>query len=772
MFIREKTTKNKATGTKYIKHQLVRSYREGDKVRQEIVMDLGRLEIDPKDYKKLAQILTMRLAGSESLFEGDLELKSIADKVLSSFSVTQTLRSDREVITKDAEFLNVNTSSLEASDIRRLGPELIASSFYDRLKIKEQLLRCGLSEKETAIAKAVICARLVAPSSDLETHRFLKEDSALYELVDQDLSNIGKDAIYEIADAIYEAKDSIEMALIKAENELYPTNKRLFLFDLTNAYFEGRTLGNDLAQYGHSKEKRFDCTLVSLALLVDDRGLPIYSHIYPGNQSEPETLGDVLSSISSHLRQGLFSEDLPTVIMDRGIATYDNIALIESYGLSYLVITRANAARHYLAELRQGKDTFLEIKNSSNESIYIKELGDDLGVELDDKGEAAEAGAEMDGKVGVAEGEVAEVEVAESGAEGEVAESGGHLGAEVDSEQIVVHLQGIESMGIESMGIESMGIESMGIESMRVDFIDAGSLSAHPQANHSLGGESLGIDSMDTAPQVGGPQAKHSQSNEPQANHSNRAQPYASDSMDNKIKQILCISERRRDKEEAIARGMQTKFQSAFDKLADSVKRGQYSNATTVASRIGKLKQEHRSIARRYEIDTITGDDQKVKELVLTEKPKVKEAAETLYGAYVIETNRNDLEPEEIWKLYMTLTKVEDAFKALKSNLGMRPIYHQLASRTAAHLFISVVAYHLYGAIALSLSQAGDKRSVHSILAQVSTHSRLNVTMLDDNKRLHNLRISSTPNSTQKEIYSILGVVDTLARTKKVIAQL
>ncbi|KJF18222.1 hypothetical protein [Acidithrix ferrooxidans] len=169
MFIREKTTKNKATGTKYIKHQLVRSYREGDKVRQEIVMDLGRLEIDPKDYKKLAQILTMRLAGSESLFEGDLELKSIADKVLSSFSVTQTLRSDREVITKDAEFLNVNTSSLEASDIRRLGPELIASSFYDRLKIKEQLLRCGLSEKETAIAKAVICARLVAPSSDLET---------------------------------------------------------------------------------------------------------------------------------------------------------------------------------------------------------------------------------------------------------------------------------------------------------------------------------------------------------------------------------------------------------------------------------------------------------------------------------------------------------------------------------------------------------------------------------------------------------------------------
>ncbi len=92
--------------------------------------------------------------------------------------------------------------------------------------------------------------------------------------------------------------------------------------------------------------------MVSLALLVDDRGLPIYSRIYPGNQPEPETLADVLVSISDHLEQGLFTSNLPTVVMDRGIATRDNIELIESFGLSDLVITRSNVARHYLTELR------------------------------------------------------------------------------------------------------------------------------------------------------------------------------------------------------------------------------------------------------------------------------------------------------------------------------------------------------------------------------------------------------------------------------------
>ena len=155
----------------------------------------------------------------------------------------------------------------------------------------------------------------------------------------------------------------------------YP-GARLFLFDLTNAFFEGRAFGNDLAHFGHSKEKRYNCTLVSLAPLVDDRGLPIYSRIFPGNQSEPETLDDVLKSIKDLLRLGLFREDLPGVVMDKGIATKNNVALVQSYGMPYLVIERSDSAKKYLDSFKEARESFVPVTSSADETIYLKDASD------------------------------------------------------------------------------------------------------------------------------------------------------------------------------------------------------------------------------------------------------------------------------------------------------------------------------------------------------------------------------------------------------------
>jgi hypothetical protein len=375
MFIREKTTKNRSTGISYTKHQLVRSVRDGSSVRQEIVMELGKLDIDRSQWKRLAHTLSMRLSGSDSLFESDDEIKEIADQAIINYFSVQGSKSERTEILESGEFTNVDLSSVSASEVKSLGPELLATSFYDRLGIGEILTGCGFDGKEQALAKAVICSRLITPGSDLATWRYLGSATALPELIDDSIANISKDPVYLIADALYENKDAIESALVKREAELYP-GARLFLFDLTNAYFEGRTLNNDLAYYGHSKEKRYDCTLVSLALLVDDRGMPIYSRIYPGNQSEPETLSDVLESIKDLLKLGLFREDSPTVVMDRGIATKDNIELVQSYGLPYLVIERSDKAKKYLDEFKKDRNSFSEITNSSDETIYLKDASD------------------------------------------------------------------------------------------------------------------------------------------------------------------------------------------------------------------------------------------------------------------------------------------------------------------------------------------------------------------------------------------------------------
>ena len=615
MFIREKTTKNRSTGTSYTKHQLVRSVRDGSSVRQEIVMELGKLDLDRSQWKRLAHTLSMRLSGTDSLFESDDKIREIADEAITNYLFVQGSKSEKAEIIESGDFQSVDLSSLSASEVKSLGPELLATSFYDRLGMGKVLIECGFTEKEEALAKAVICSRLIEPGSDLSTWRYLGSNTALPELIDDSIASVPKDPVYDIADALYENKDAIESSLVKRETELYP-GARLFLFDLTNAYFEGRELGNGLAHYGHSKEKRYDCTLVSLALLVDDRGLPIYSKIYPGNQSEPETLRDVLDSIKDLLKLGLFTEDSPTVVMDKGIATRDNIELVESYGLPYLVITRSDKAKKYLDEFKEDRSSFVPITNANDETIYLK------------------------------------------------------------------------------------------------------------------------------------------------------------DASDADINRVLCVSERRGKKEQAISDQRTARFISDVERLAKSLRAGTYVKPKTIERRIGRLCNIHRSISRQYSIEVVTDENNKAIDVILREKQDRIDESKTLYGAYVIETNRKDLESEEIWHLYMTLTKVEGAFRALKSDLGLRPIYHQLARRTAAHLFISVLAYHLYSAITLTLSEAGDTRSISTVLTQLKTHSRLTVMLTDKKAQVHHLRISSSPDPVQRKIYEILKVKDPLKRQKKIVAQL
>ena len=615
MFIREKTTKNRSTGTSYTKHQLVRSVRDGSSVRQEIVMELGKLDLDRSQWKRLAHTLSMRLSGTDSLFESDDKIREIADEAITNYLFVQGSKSEKAEIIESGDFQSVDLSSLSASEVKSLGPELLATSFYDRLGMGKVLIECGFTEKEEALAKAVICSRLIEPGSDLSTWRYLGSNTALPELIDDSIASVPKDPVYDIADALYENKDAIESSLVKRETELYP-GARLFLFDLTNAYFEGRELGNGLAHYGHSKEKRYDCTLVSLALLVDDRGLPIYSKIYPGNQSEPETLRDVLDSIKDLLKLGLFTEDSPTVVMDKGIATRDNIELVESYGLPYLVITRSDKAKKYLDEFKEDRSSFVPITNASDETIYLK------------------------------------------------------------------------------------------------------------------------------------------------------------DASDADINRVLCVSERRGIKEQAISDQRTARFISDVERLAKSLRAGTYVKPKTIERRIGRLCNIHRSISRQYSIEVVTDENNKAIDVILREKQDRIDESKTLYGAYVIETNRKDLESEEIWHLYMTLTKVEGAFRTLKSDLGLRPIYHQLPRRTAAHLFISVLAYHLYSAITLTLSEAGDTRSISTVLTQLKTHSRLTVMVTHNKAQVHHLRISSSPDPAQRKIYEILGVKDPLKRQKKIVAQL
>ena len=341
MYIRECVTTNKVTKTKYVTHRLVEAYRvtEGSiaKVRQRIIMHLGTLELPKSDWPKLAKILEARLAGQNSLFEDDTQMATAADKAMDYYSFVQQRDEEKSARKQKQTICAIDLESVEHTMNRSLGPELVVHAFWERLGFDQLLQTCGLSSAEQSWAQAVVLGRLIQPASERQTDYWLKKKTSLLEMLEVDLSDTGKNAIYEIGDTLLSHKKQLEKELRKREEALFPQEHSLFLYDLTNTYFEGGASKNTSAHRGHSKEKRSDCPLVTLALVVDGRGFPIFSQIYKGNQSEPETLEEILKRLYVE-DETLFMETLPTIVMDRGIATKNNLELLKEKNPDMIIL--------------------------------------------------------------------------------------------------------------------------------------------------------------------------------------------------------------------------------------------------------------------------------------------------------------------------------------------------------------------------------------------------------------------------------------------------
>lgn len=126
---------------------------------------------------------------------------------------------------------------------------------------------------------------------------------------------------------------------------------------------------------------------------------------------------------------------------------------------------------------------------------------------------------------------------------------------------------------------------------------------------------------------------------------------------------------------------------------------------------------------------------------------------------------------KEIWGLYTTLVRVEEAFRDLKTDLGLRPVHHQLEKRTEAHLFISVLAYHLLISIERELRRQGDHRRWGTLRDELSTHQRTTVIMTDADDQIHHIRVSGIPESEHTQIYRLLKVKDPLKREHQLIGK-
>ena len=131
---------------------------------------------------------------------------------------------------------------------------------------------------------------------------------------------------------------------------------------------------------------------------------------------------------------------------------------------------------------------------------------------------------------------------------------------------------------------------------------------------------------------------------------------------------------------------------------------------------------------------------------------------DTYPGVYCLRTNQSDWDETTLWKTYTMLTDLEAVFRSLKSELGLRPIYHQIADRVSGHLFITVLAYHLVHMIRYRLKQADIHSCWVTLRDILLPHCRVTASMRCENGNAVHVRKSTRPEPQQQEIYSVLGV--------------
>jgi transposase len=165
---------------------------------------------------------------------------------------------------------------------------------------------------QTAIALGSIIARATFPASERATHSRLIHQSGLGELLDIDFSSTSLNQFYEISDQLLRHKKELEQHVMMRQKQLHQYTNTILLFDLTNTYLEGQAKGVAKAQFGVSKEKRSDCRLITLGLVLNQQGFLSRSEFLPGNVSEPKSLKDAIEALSS-------TEDLfkPTIISEK-----------------------------------------------------------------------------------------------------------------------------------------------------------------------------------------------------------------------------------------------------------------------------------------------------------------------------------------------------------------------------------------------------------------------------------------------------------------------
>ena len=339
MFIKSAPKKDKETGKVYSYYRLCMSYRLGNKVRHRGILSLGDLnELSHyQDYKDLADRIDQLISGNTSLFEC---ANPVVERLAQGFYkqiIEKKLIDQAPEREEEKTFHTVDLASLAIENAREIGGESLCKQALDQLDLRRCLEQAGFADEDLGLAMAHIISRALFPASEHATAEWMKDNSGICELLGIDANKVSHHKLYRISRMLSDQQERIESYLSKKTSELFDLQDKIILYDLTNSYFEGRKLTSILASFAKSKEKRQDCKLITLALVVNVEGFVKYSKIYRGNIGEIATLEPTLDDLSS---RGSFTPKKPMVVMDAGIASEENLLMLRNKGYDYLCVAR------------------------------------------------------------------------------------------------------------------------------------------------------------------------------------------------------------------------------------------------------------------------------------------------------------------------------------------------------------------------------------------------------------------------------------------------
>jgi transposase len=210
---------------------------------------------------------------------------------------------------------------------------------------------------------------------------------------------------------------------------------------------------------------------------------------------------------------------------------------------------------------------------------------------------------------------------------------------------------------------------------------------------------------------------------------------------------VLCRSQGRKEKENAILNRFAAGLESKLTKLKERAEAGTFRDRPKVERQIGRLLERHSRVASLFTV-TVTEKKDRLSIDIKKHEERYLWAAET-GGSYILRTNWTETDPKTLWSTYIQLTEVEDAFRTTKHDLAMRPIFHQKQDRTQAHILVCFLSLALWRTLQQWMKTSGLGTAPRKLLEEMREIKSLDVLLPAKDKTLR-LRVAATPSPELK----------------------